>query len=214
MFSNGLFLLFLARSDVTLSLRCWLTTRRWTSDTPVPAWPRYLIAYQLALIYSCTGIQKLGIVWWPMGGFLAIHYAVLLPHFARADWWWIAWLAPFTRAATALTLVWEIMWWTVPAWLWLRATPERGGRLRALAQRGDLRTPFVLIGVLMHGTIWVMMNVGPFSAVTLSLYPALYHPDELHCFFQRLRRGRAGTAAPPLPPAPAAPGAHSAPPPG
>jgi len=186
-FSNTLFLLCFARADMTLSLRCWLTHRRWHDDTPVPAWPRYLLVYQLALIYTMTGVQKLGSVWWPMGGFLAVHYTVMLPHWARADWWWLAWLSPVTRAATALTWWWEALWFLVPAWLWLRATPEVGGRLRALAARFDLRTPFVVTGILMHGTIWLLLNLGPFSAVTLGLYPALYHPDELHRAWKRLR---------------------------
>lgn len=178
-FANGLFLLMLSRSDVTLSLRCWLRHRRWTSDEPVPAWPRHLLTYQLALLYTMTGIQKLGAVWWPSGGYLAIHYVLLQPHWSRADWWWVAWLGPFTRAATAITWWWESLWFLVPIWVWLRGTPERGGRLRALAARADLRTPFVVLGVLMHGGVAVMMNLGPFSAVTLSLYPALYRPDEL-----------------------------------
>ncbi|MFT4976880.1 MAG: hypothetical protein ACI8S6_002785 [Myxococcota bacterium] len=186
--ANGLFLLCLSPSDVTLSARCWLKHRAWTSAEAVAAWPRHLFIYQLALMYTCTGIQKLGLVWWPGGGYLAVYYSLLQVHWARADWWWVAWLAPLTRMGTALTWWWETMWWLVPLWIWLRATPERGGRLRALAARFDLRTPFVIIGILMHGTIWVFLNLGPFSAVTLSLYPALYHPDELHQWAQKIRK--------------------------
>ncbi|MEL6342209.1 MAG: HTTM domain-containing protein [Myxococcota bacterium] len=187
-FTNGLFLLIFARSDETLSLSCWLRNRQWTSIQPVPAWPRYLMVYQLVMIYVFTGVQKLGAVWWPMGELLAVHYALLLPHYARGDWWWVAWLSPLTKAASLITVVWEMTWWVVLLWFWLNRTADRGGRLRRLAERFDLRLLYILIGVGMHGTVWLMMNLGPFSAVTLSFYAVLFRHDEFLAGWQRLRR--------------------------
>lgn len=185
-FSNALFVLCFARSGETLSLWAWLRRRRWTSGALVPAWPRYLLVYQLALLYTCTGIQKLGLAWWPSGGYLAVHYALLTPHFARQDWWWIAWLGPLTRMASLITWWWESLWWTVPVWMWLRSTADQGGRLRRWATRLDLRSLFVVTGLGMHLTILMMMDVGPFSLVTLALYPSLYQHDELLEAWRRL----------------------------
>ena len=176
--SNALFVFAFARSDVTLSLRCWLADRRWRSATCISGWPRRVLVFQLVLMYVTTGINKLGVVWWPMGDFLAIHYALLLPHWARADWWWIAWLSPLTKLATLTTLIWETTWWMVPLWLWLRRTEARGGRLRRWASVLNVRRLYVVVGLLMHTSLWLMMSLGPFSAITLAYYFLLYAPDE------------------------------------
>src|SRR5262249_11139669 len=58
-------LLVLARSTAPLSLDCRLKTGRWVSDVPVPAWPRYLVIFQLVLVYWSTGVQKVGADWTP-----------------------------------------------------------------------------------------------------------------------------------------------------
>jgi hypothetical protein len=70
--SNGLWLLVLSRSTETLSLDCRLRTGRWTSERPVPAWPRYLAIFQLVLIYWSTGLHKMSAAWTPGGGLGAL----------------------------------------------------------------------------------------------------------------------------------------------
>ena len=131
------------------------------------------------VIYSITAAQKLGGSWFPWGDYAAIYQSLLLPNWARFDLSGVLpTLYPLTQAATALTWLWELSWGLVLLHLYFRSTRTRGGRLRALFNRIDLRKIYVFIGLGMHGTIWALMNLGPFSLVTLSYYVLLWHHDE------------------------------------
>jgi hypothetical protein len=176
--SNALWLLVLARSTATLALDCRLRTGRWTSDEPVPAWPRYLAIYQLVLIYWSTGAHKLSSAWVPGGDASALYYILQQPTWQRWDMSWLAWAYPLTRAATLLTWLWEVSAPLLLLALWYRATADRPGNLRALFNRVNYRRWFVLFGLGMHLGILVLMEVGPFSFIVLSFYPCLYRPEE------------------------------------
>ena len=177
--TNALWILVLSPADTTFSLWSRLKNGHWMSLTPVIAWPRYLAIYQLALMYTCTGIQKLGAEWWPMGSYLAVYYAVLIPYWARADWSTLVSMAPWlTQIGSFLTWLWESTWWLVLLHFYFRKTHTRPGRLRALFLKLDLRTIYIVIGLLMHTTVAIMMNLGPFSAITMSYYICCIHHDE------------------------------------
>jgi hypothetical protein len=176
----ALFLLTLSRSEATLSLTTRLRTGSWTSDEPVPAWPRWLLVHQLAVMYVSAGVVKLGAEWWPHGGLVAVYRSLVEAPYARADWSvWAARLFPLTQLATLATVLFEASWWLVPLWMWLRATEDRGGRLRSWASRVDLRVVYLAIGVVLHGSLAIALNLGPFSAITLAYYLALFRPEEL-----------------------------------
>jgi hypothetical protein len=186
---NGLWLLVLAPSDATLSLWSRIRSGSWVSTKPAPVWVRYLIIYQIVLVYTCTGVQKLGSDWWPWGDLRAVYYSLLTPSWQR--WESIAWVAdlyPLTQAGTALTLFWEMSWGLVLLALWYRATRDRSGALRALFNRLDVRRLYALIGVGVHVGIWAMMNLGPFSWITLTYYLCLWHHDEYARLWRRIRR--------------------------
>lgn len=194
--TNALWLLVLARSTATLSLDSRIRTGRWTSDARVAAWPRYLAVYQLVVVYTATGVQKLGVDWMPWGGFAALYKALLMPTWRRYDMDWVAWVYPLTQLGTVLTLLFEI---GAPVFLlaaFYRDTRTRPGRLRAFSNRVDLRLVWALIGVGLHLGIHAFMNVGPFSWVTLSFYACLWHPDEWRALGRRVlaRIGRAPAA--------------------
>lgn len=176
--SNGLWLLVLSRSTETLSLDCRLRTGRWTSDRPVPAWPRYLAIFQLVLIYWSTGLHKLSATWTPAGGFSALYYILQQPTWHRWDMSWLAWVYPLTQIATAVTWVWELTAPLLLLALWYRATPERTGLLRRLFNRLNFRRWWVAIGVALHLGIFVFLEVGPFSWIMLAFYICLYRPEE------------------------------------
>lgn len=176
--SNGLWLLVLARSSATLSLDCRLRTGRWTSEQPVPAWPRYLAIAQLVLIYWSTGLHKLSAAWTPAGGFSALYYILQQPTWQRWDMRWLAWVYPLTQVGTAVTWLWELTAPLLLLALWYRATPERPGRLRRLFNWVNYRRLFVLIGVVVHTGIFVLLEVGPFSWIMLAFYICLYRPEE------------------------------------
>ena len=177
--TNALWILVIAPSGTTLSLTSLWRNKSWVDLTPQVAWPRYVILVQICLVYGATGIHKLGSSWFPWGGYHAVYYALLTPSWARYDLVEFAWLYPLTQLGTAVTWIWEVSFPVVVLWLWWRHSKARGGRLRRLAQKVDLRIPYVLIGLVMHGSLLVLMNLGPFSLITVSYYIALWHHDEL-----------------------------------
>lgn len=192
--TNALWLLVLARSQETLSLACRLRTGRWTSDALVPAWPRWLAAFQLVLMYASTGSQKLSSHWVPGGDLSALYYALQQPSWQRIDMQWLAPFFPVTQALTLLTWTWEVGSPLVLLWLWLRhrrsVAPLPEGRLRRLLLARDLRVPFALFGVGMHLGILLSMEVSPFSELSLAFYPMLWHPDELQGMARRIAANR------------------------
>src|SRR5262249_39413460 len=101
--TNALLLLVLRRCGQTLSLGYRVRTGRWVSDEPVPAWPRYLVVYQMVLVYWSTGMHKVSGAWTPAGGFSALYYILQEPTWRRWNMSWLAWVYPATQAATALT---------------------------------------------------------------------------------------------------------------
>lgn len=175
--TNALWVLFLSECTATLSVDSRRRTGRWRSDRPVPAWPRYLLILQLVVVYGTTGLYKLSPVWTPGGDYSALYWVFQDPTWRRFDLGPLAadafWL---TQIATAVTWWWEV---TAPLLLvvyWLRHTRERGGRLRAWVLRYDLRKPWAAIGISLHLGILVLLNVGPFSPISLSYYLCLIPP--------------------------------------
>ncbi|RME22902.1 MAG: hypothetical protein D6798_14680 [Deltaproteobacteria bacterium] len=189
--SNALWLLVLARSDATGSLACRLRTGRWTSDARVASWPRWLLVFQLVVMYASTGMQKLSAHWVPGGDLSALYYILQQPSWQRTDMAWIAPWFPVTRALTLVTWAWEISAPLVLLGAWARRPVPPGaspGPVRRLLRSADPRFFLVAVGLPMHLGALVLLDVGPFSIISLSLYPALWHPDELAAASARLQR--------------------------
>lgn len=183
----ALFLLMLADGSRTLSLDCRIRTGRWTCDTPISSWPRWLAVFQIVLAYWSTGAQKVSAFWTPAGGFSALWYILQQPSWHRIDMQWLAPLYPVTQVMTASTWIWEL---TAPLLLlafWYRHTRERPGRLRGFMNRVDWRLWFALFGVGLHLGVFAMMNVGPFTWVTLCYYLCFFHTDEFVSAWTRMR---------------------------
>lgn len=173
--TNALWLLVLADSGRTLSLGCRLRTGRWVDTTEVLAWPRRLVVAQLAVMYTATGLQKVAPEWWPHGDFLAIYHMLLSPIWSRYDLSpGLGWAAPLTQVLAPATVLWESTFWLAPL------AVHRGWRM-------DVRRIYVTIGVLFHVGLALVANLGPFSAITLALYPCLYGPGEWGRWFGRER---------------------------
>jgi hypothetical protein len=173
--ANTLWLVVLAPSTATLSLDCKRTTGAWTSDLPHPGWARGLMVFQLVLMYTSTGWQKLSAHWVPGGDLLALYYILQQPSFARWDHAWVAWVAPLTQLATLVSWLWEVFG---PLWLvaWLkRAGAERAGRPHP-AGWSRIFWLWTALGVTFHLGIEALMDVGPFGWASLALYPALFAP--------------------------------------
>lgn len=54
----ALFVLGFSGAAATLSLPARLATGRWLAPVMVPSWPRWVLFYQLGIIYTSTGLQK------------------------------------------------------------------------------------------------------------------------------------------------------------
>ena len=187
--SNMLWLLVLSNATATGSLSArWRTTRFWP-DVPVPAWPRYLVIVQLVVMYTSTGLQKMSHHWVPWGDQSALWYVLLQPSWQR---WPIEtmpqWAALLTRAATLSTWLWELSAPVLLLAFWYRYTASRPGRARALFQRVDLRAAYLAFGVILHVGIFIVMDVGTFSLVSLAAYTCAFHADE----YRRLLAPRRG----------------------
>ena len=184
---NALWLLVLARSDATLSLTAWLRTKQWRPVVMVAAWPRYLIIFQLLLLYQVAGYYKVSTHWHPGGDLRALYYALNTPIWNRWDFmalWGVVF--PFTQVATLVSWLFENLGpGLVFLALYSRSTRSRAGRLRAAFNRLPVRNGFVLVGLGMHLGIWLMMEVGVYSPLALAFYPCLFHPDELRAAWRR-----------------------------
>jgi hypothetical protein len=175
--TNALWLLVLAQSTATLSLDCRRRTGRWTTDRPVPAWPRYLVIVQLVVVYGATGLHKLSPVWTPGGDSSALYWVFQEPTWRRFDMTWTASVFPLTQLATAVTWWWEVLAPLLLVVYWARYTAARGGRVRRVLNRFDLRKPWAAVGVALHLGILVLLNVGPFSPISLAYYLCLIPPS-------------------------------------
>ena len=172
--SNALWLLVLSRSTATLSLDCRLRTGRWTSQEPIPAWPRYLVIWQIILVYCTTGLQKVSITWTAAGDYSALFYFLQEPTWKQWEMSWLAHVYPLTQFATALTWWWETTFPVVLLAMHYRRTAERSGRLRRCFNRFRVLEVYAGIGVVMHLSVWTLFGLGPFTWVSLSCYFCLF----------------------------------------
>lgn len=193
--TNGLWLLVLCSSTTTLSLDCYRRTGGFTSERAVKVWPRYVAMLQLVVVYWMAGLNKVGASWTPAGGFSALYYILMQPDWQRFDMRFLAWVYPLTQLGTALTWLWELSWPVMLLWLWARSSSSKRppGRLRRWLARYDLRLLYLGTGVIMHTLTWALMEVGPFSWVTLSFYACFVRPSEWSMAYAWLTRRMRGT---------------------
>lgn len=189
----ALWLLFLSECNATLSIGARLREGSWLSQRKVAAWPRYLLILQLIVMYTATGLQKVSLSWTPMGGYTALYYVLHDPTWLRSEE--LARSVPLgiLRLGTAVTWHWEQLTCLLLAVFYFRATRRRPGRLRAAFNRWDLRLPWALIGISLHLGILMLIDVGPFSFVSLAYYVNLFAPHEIEA--QLFARGSAAWRA-------------------
>lgn len=175
----GLLLIALGRPTVTLSLDCRSLRGTWHNKRLVPAWPRALIVFQLLLMYTLTGVQKVGHSWTPFGGYTAMHYVLNDPTWLRTDLGALPWSSDLlARVATFVTWHWEqLSFLLFFHWYYRYANHSSQHVFARTFRRCDLRAPWALIGVVMHLGILALLDVGPFSLVSLAYYVCLWGPQ-------------------------------------
>ncbi len=187
---NALFILIGSGSGRALSVDQWLRRRRDPrASSEAPAWPRYVLIFQIATVYWTTGVQKVSNSWWPppIGTADAIWYILQQMTWNRAPFDPADW-APYyrvTQLLTAGTWLFEIGGLLLLLAYWYRFTRERPGRVRRFfnaplgrLSRADFRLLYLAFGFCMHSCIWVLMEVGPFFLAVLVCYAACITPGE------------------------------------
>lgn len=184
---NANWILLLGQASATLSVDCRRRHGTWTSDVRVGAWPRYVLLFQLLVVYTATGLHKLSADWVPGGGSLALYWVLHDPTWPNFDLREAAagWMLPLLRLGTLVAWLFEVTAVGMLAVFYWRATADRGGRIRRWANRWDLRVGFAIVGIALHVGILVLLNVGPFSWISLCYYVLLWTPDEVEAFAQR-----------------------------
>ena len=136
----------------------------------MPAWPLRLLQIQVCLLYAVAGGWKLlGTSWWDGS---VVYYALGNPYLTRfgiPDW---PWSQPLFATLTVAVAWWELLF---PLLVWHRRTV----------------LPALAFGVLVHGLIFVTMNIGVFSFAMLATYPAFLPPDVARRWVGRLVERRA-----------------------
>ena len=187
---DNVFRVFLYLAVLAPCGAAWSLDARWRGQgrADVPCWPRRLFIAQLTIVYVDTGLMKIGSTWSIMGSWSALYLALNLPGIARWPGDWAAWVFPLTQVGTFVAKWWEITFFLVPLSLYLRRSrPAQRGPIRRLLARWDLRLGYLVIGVVMHSCLTVLLDLGLFSPVMLSLYPCLFHPHESRRLLEWLR---------------------------
>lgn len=174
---NGLWLLVLGSGSQTLSLDAWLRTGSVLPVSSIGRWARFLVVFQLLLVYTTTGLQKVSAHWVPGGGSTALYYILQQPTWQLGDNTWLAFEPWFslTRLGTMVTWLWEV---SAPLWLLAWAASLPGAAWGRWLVVGRVREAYAAIGLVLHFALLLVMNIGPFSWVSLSFYAALVHPEE------------------------------------
>ncbi len=178
--TNALWIVALSPAGASASVDALLRTGRWLDPTPRASWPRRVLGLQIVCCYTFAGLGKIGPEWWPWGGLQAVYYAVLQPQWGERDATFVAWAFPLTQVATTVTIAFESLFFLVPVWMWGRHRWPSWRRL-------DLRIPFLLLGLAMHGALELFMNLGPFALISVSYYFLLFDADEYATALRRLR---------------------------
>ncbi len=196
MIFDAAWLLVLSQSTATLSLDTKLRTGRWSSSRRIPAWPRYLVILQLVVVYLATGLQKASASWFAADGYSALYWFLQDPTWIRFNTEWTVAGYVLTQLATFVTWHFEVGAPLLLLAYYYRYTAGRAGRVRAWFNRISSRKIFAAIGISMHLGILLLLDMGPFSFISISYYLCLLRPAEANELLARVAPGLAlATAA-------------------
>lgn len=186
MIFDAAWLLVLSQSTATLSLDCKRRTGEWVSAWRIPAWPRYLVILQLVVIYTATGLQKASASWFMADGYSALYWFLQDPTWIRFSTEWTVSAYWLTQIATVISWHFEVGSGLLLLAYYFRYTADRPGRVRALFNRIAYRKYFAIVGIGMHLGILVLLDMGPFSYISIAYYLCLLRPAEVNRLLARV----------------------------
>ncbi len=178
-----LWVMIFSGSGGAWSVDAWIRRRRGRAEALAPAPIRWLLWWQLVVMYDSTAWHKLSAGWVPWGNLDALWYILQQPTWHHAS---MQWMAPFYRLTQVGTLATWCFEHAAPLLVlaaWYRHTRARAGWLRAQFNRVDFRLPFLAFGLVLHLSIEATLEVGAFSPFTLALYVACFSGEEVRRAF-------------------------------
>jgi hypothetical protein len=190
--TNAYWMMFWVSPTQVASVDAWLKTGRFAGSGPVLALGRRIGVWQLVYMYTLTGLEKQGDAWFAKGDYSALYRTFLLPSWQRYDLTGVVpHIYPLLQLSTVIAWWWEALWCVLALNLWMRRPSWAGTWGAATLGRYDLRGVFVALGIVTHGVLWVLMDLGPFTWMTFAFYTCLWTDEDT----ARLRawwRGRSG----------------------
>ena len=189
------FILLLAPCDRSLSLDSLLRRIKLTAETgkdqpsserTMPIWPYRLLLWQMIMLYVAASIEKLsGAMWWSGSAIAAVlhhgDFSRLSPAAADA-------LSVFSPAIGYFTVSSQLAWSLLLPLGALSAIGLISPKTFNVGKR------FLLIcGLMIHGGIFVLMDVGTFSITVFTAYLGLLTDDDFRWIRKILTRKKKQT---------------------
>ncbi|OGJ70236.1 hypothetical protein A3G69_02135 [Candidatus Peribacteria bacterium RIFCSPLOWO2_12_FULL_53_10] len=140
----------------------WEETKTLLAPLTMSIWPWRLLLWQFIVIYIFSGLDKSSGNMWLQG--TAVASALHHPHFARWPMSVMDIVSILSPLLSYATLVFEF------GWLLMFVPRSLVADLPQLCAPHSVRRALLLGGVLFHGGIFVLMDVGSFSIAMLSGY--------------------------------------------
>ncbi|MEQ1849788.1 MAG: DCC1-like thiol-disulfide oxidoreductase family protein [Candidatus Peribacteraceae bacterium] len=151
-------------------------------EREMPIWPYRLLMWQMIILYVASSVEKFTGSTWRDGSAVAItiHHG----NFSRlsagaADM--LAWTSPTIGWFVLVTQVVWIFLLIVPVLQWLRILPS--------STQNHLKRALLLSGLLIHGSIFILMDVGTFSLTVMAAYAGLLIASDFEALRKVFNRG-------------------------
>lgn len=143
----------------------------------MPIWLYRLLLWQMIVLYTSAVMEKWSGTTWISGSAVAItlhhpHFTRLTPALANT----VSYLSPMIGDFTLITQSLWIALLIIPIFIWLNLLPKNAN--------GTLKRALLLAGLLTHGGIMMLMDVGTFSLIVFAGYFGLLIDED----FSAMRR--------------------------
>lgn len=157
------------------------------SARTMPIWPYRLLLWQIILLYTSAVIEKWSGTTWISGSAVAItmhhaHFTRLSPALANTA----SYLSPLIGDFTLITQSLWVALLIIPVLTWVKLLPKSAS--------GSFKRALLLAGLLTHGGIMMLMDIGTFSLAVFASYLGLLKDDDfsaLRSVFNRRKRQKA-----------------------